>query len=88
MLRTHDVAIVIGNTICLHNCSKQKFLQDERWLLHELRHVEQWQENSYWIFPIKYIWYSLRYGYKKNPFELDATAHENERRLLNKFNIL
>src|SRR5947208_8921366 len=36
-------------------------------LLHELRHVHQFQEN--WPFPVSYLWQSLRYGYTRNAYE-------------------
>jgi hypothetical protein len=39
-------------------------------LLHELRHVQQFEASP--LFPIRYVWASLRYGYQHNPFEADA----------------
>jgi hypothetical protein len=39
-------------------------------LLHELRHLQQFEASS--LFPIQYLWASLRYGYHDNPFEADA----------------
>ena len=39
-------------------------------LLHELRHLQQFEASP--LFPIKYLWASLRYGYHDNPFEADA----------------
>ena len=41
-------------------------------LLHELRHVHQFQADSF--FPLRYIWRSVRYGYLNNPYEADARA--------------
>jgi hypothetical protein len=41
-------------------------------LLHELRHVQQFEASP--LFPIQYLWASLRYGYHDNPFEADARA--------------
>jgi hypothetical protein len=41
-----------------------------RLLLHELRHVEQFEASP--LFPIQYLWASLRHGYHDNPFEADA----------------
>jgi hypothetical protein len=41
-------------------------------LLHELRHVQQFEAIP--LFPIQYVWASLRYGYHDNPFEADARA--------------
>ena len=39
-------------------------------LLHELRHVHQFQ--SVRAFPLRYLWESLRRGYHHNRFEVDA----------------
>jgi hypothetical protein len=39
-------------------------------LLHELRHVHQFLEN--WTFPVRYLWQSIRYGYTRNAYEVDA----------------
>jgi len=42
-------------------------------LLHELRHVGQFEESL--LFPILYVWESLRRGYVGNRFEVDARAY-------------
>lgn len=41
-------------------------------LLHELRHVHQFQGDR--AFPLRYLWRSLRHGYENNPYEADARA--------------
>ena len=41
-------------------------------LLHELRHVGQFEESRW--FPILYLWESARRGYVRNRFEMDARA--------------
>lgn len=46
-------------------------------LLHELRHVHQFVEN--WAFPLSYLWKSLRYGYSRNPYEVDARRYSASR---------
>ena len=46
-------------------------------LLHELRHVHQFQADR--AFPLRYVWESLRRGYHRNPFEADARAYAKER---------
>lgn len=43
---------------------------DAELLLHELRHVHQFQGSS--AFPILYLWESLRRGYHDNRYEADA----------------
>ncbi|MGH7664975.1 MAG: hypothetical protein ACRENI_11870 [Gemmatimonadaceae bacterium] len=39
-------------------------------LLHELRHVHQFETCSF--FPLHYLWETLRVGYRQNRFEVDA----------------
>jgi hypothetical protein len=41
-------------------------------LLHERRHAEQFSGSMF--FPVLYIWESLRRGYSRNRFEVDANA--------------
>ena len=41
-------------------------------LLHELRHVHQFQADA--LFALRYLWCSMRYGYTNNPYEADARA--------------
>jgi hypothetical protein len=42
-------------------------------LLHELRHVHQLSERK--SFPLSYLWQSIRYGYSRNPYEIDARRY-------------
>lgn len=42
-------------------------------LLHEARHVQQFEATA--VFPILYLWESLRRGYVRNRFEVDARAY-------------
>ncbi len=42
-------------------------------LLHELRHVHQFLERK--TFPLSYLWQSLRYGYTRNAYEIDARRY-------------
>ncbi|HEU4631839.1 MAG TPA: hypothetical protein VFS08_18965 [Gemmatimonadaceae bacterium] len=44
-----------------------------RLLLHELRHVHQFGARPL-LFPLLYVWESLRRGYRANRFEVDAEA--------------
>ena len=45
---------------------------DPALLLHELRHVHQFEASR--SFPLRYLWASLRHGYARNPYEADADA--------------
>ena len=46
-------------------------------LLHESRHVQQFEASA--VFPILYLWESLRRGYVRNRFEVDARAYATTR---------
>ena len=39
---------------------------------HELVHVKQVQRLGWFKFYFLYLWYSIRYGYENNPFEVEA----------------
>jgi hypothetical protein len=75
-LSSSSVAIVIGKTIHLHNASRDEFLQNERWVRHELCHVKQFREHGYAGFIFKYLWESIRKGYYNNRFEVEAREAE------------
>ena len=49
----------------------------EELLLHEIRHVAQF-EASVW-FPVRYVWESIRRGYSRNRFEVDARTYAANR---------
>jgi hypothetical protein len=42
-------------------------------LLHELRHVHQFLDER--TFPVRYLWQSLRNGYTRNAYEVDARRY-------------
>ena len=46
-------------------------------LLHELRHVDQFEASV--LFPVFYLWESLRHGYVGNRFEVEARAYAASR---------
>ena len=50
---------------------------DPELLLHELRHVHQFLEHK--TFPVSYLWQSLRYGYTRNAYEVDARRYSESR---------
>ncbi len=75
-LNSQDVAIVIWNTIFIYGTTVEDFLQNKRWLRHEIEHVHQWRRNGFFLYIIKYLYYSLRYGYHDNPYEVQARKAE------------
>lgn len=62
-------AITLGRTVFL----APGVALDPALLLHELRHVHQFQSSV--TFPIEYLWESVRRGYHRNRFEADARAY-------------
>jgi hypothetical protein len=75
-LRSGKVAMVLGKTIHLHNVSKADFLKNERWLKHELCHIQQYRKYGFFPFLAKYLWESIRHGYYNNRFEVEAREAE------------
>jgi hypothetical protein len=75
-LNAKQVAIVFGKTIHLHNSSKEEFLNNERWLKHELEHIRQYRKYGMIGFITRYLVESAKKGYYNNKFEVDARAAE------------
>ncbi|MBS1775668.1 MAG: DUF4157 domain-containing protein [Bacteroidetes bacterium] len=84
-MKCNSVALVVGRTIYLHNRSPSQFLQDKQWVLHELKHVEQYQKNGW----IRFLWLygleTLKNGYANNRFEVEARASVHDETLLAKY---
>ena len=75
-MHTTNVAIVIGKTIHLHNATRQEFLQNEKWLKHELCHIRQFEHYGFLNFITMYLWESFNKGYFNNKFEVEARKAE------------
>ena len=75
-LGAEKVAIVIGRTIHLHNTHRDEFLQNRRWVLHELKHLEQFRRYGFIRFIFLYLWESIRHGYFNNKYEIEAREAE------------
>lgn len=71
--RRSVAAITLWRTIWL---ARDAVLTPEL-LLHELRHVHQFQGDR--AFPLRYVWRSVRHGYADNPYESDARAYAARR---------
>ena len=50
---------------------------NERLIKHELEHLEQMKRDGKFRFAFRYLWRSLRYGYRNNPYEIEAREAEN-----------
>ena len=66
-------AITVGKTVFLAPGTRL----DPELLLHEFRHVQQFAEAR--MFPLRYIWQSLRRGYHANRYETDARMYAARR---------
>lgn len=77
-MKAGKVAIVFGNTIHLHNTSRTEFLNDKRWVSHELKHVEQYKQNGFAGFIAKYVFDWMKNGYYNNKFEIEARESEED----------
>lgn len=71
-----SVALVIGHTIHLYKTTKEEFLSNKQWLLHELCHVRQFEQHGFFTFIAKYIWESIKCGYYNNKYEVEARNAE------------
>ena len=75
-LRVPACAIVFRSTIYLCGIHRHHFLENSAWVRHEVCHVQQWKRDGIFLFFFQYIWYSLRYGYRNNPYEIEAREAE------------
>jgi hypothetical protein len=73
-----SVALTLGRTIHLHKTSRSGFLADQRWVRHEMAHVEQFQRYGFWNFIFLYLLESLKKGYYLNKYEVEARESEGE----------
>lgn len=64
-------AVTLGDTILVHPGAAVT----GRLLRHELAHVRQWREEPM-SFPLRYVLNHLRYGYRDNPYEVEARQAE------------
>jgi len=64
-LKRRTYGLTLGNIIILSQYA------DEKTLIHEIKHVEQFRKMLL-IFPILYLYENYKYGYKNNKFEIEA----------------
>lgn len=65
-----EYAVTIGQTT-YYSCNRGKVLSDPQWVRHENVHKQQWRRMG-WKFLPAYLWFQVRYGYDKNPLEIEA----------------
>jgi hypothetical protein len=81
------VAMVFRRTIHLHNATKEEFLRRRSWVLHELKHVEQYDRLGTLGFLVQYFIDYARNGYWNNKFEVEAREAEGESALLQRYDL-
>ena len=77
-LKRNKAAIVIGKTIYLHNTSKREFIDNKRWLSHEIEHIRQYRKYGIIRFIAMYLIESAKKGYRNNKYEVAARAAERD----------
>ncbi|MDX2046254.1 MAG: DUF4157 domain-containing protein [Chitinophagaceae bacterium] len=75
-LGVKSVAFTLGKTIHLYKASAAEFLNNEKWLRHELKHVEQFRQHGYINFVLRYLAETLKHGYYDNKYEVEARRAE------------
>ena len=71
-MRGSATATTLGDTIVVHPSVELT----ERLIRHELAHVRQWRSRPL-AFPLLYVWNHLRFGYRANPYEVEARRAED-----------
>ena len=54
----------------------EKSMNDESIRRHELKHIEQINRDGILKFSIMYLYYAIIYGYRENPYEVEARSVE------------
>jgi len=75
-LKKDRCAVVLGSTINLWGISKDDFLNDRKYLNHELQHIYQSYTLGHFKFIVLYLIESFRKGYLNNRFEIEARSAE------------
>jgi hypothetical protein len=77
-LKARKVAMVLGKTIHLYDASKEEFLNNTRWVRHEVAHVKQYKKLGFLRFIILYLLETFNKGYENNSFEVEARQKEKD----------
>jgi len=78
MLRSKNVALVLGRTIHLWGVSREVFLSDRGWVKHELAHIQQFKKYGFAKMTFLYLAESIKKGYYHNRFEAEARDAETK----------
>ncbi len=86
-LRYGHVAMVLGHTIHLHNATLEQFFARPSWVLHELKHVEQYERLGIFRFLWTYFQEYLKVGYYNISLEAEARAAEHDTTLRDRYDL-
>ena len=50
----------------------KKMIKERKIIKHELKHFEQRKREGIIKFAVKYTYYLIKYGYRNNPYEIEA----------------
>ena len=64
------IAITLTSNLVCYRTEKHR--SNPKIKAHEEVHASQIRETGWFLYMIKYLWYSIRYGYKGNPYEIEA----------------
>jgi hypothetical protein len=78
MLKGSRVAMTLGNTIHLSGVDKAAFLNDKKWVRHEMEHVKQFKKYGFLKFIGLYLLESFKKGYYNNRYEQQAREAAGE----------
>ncbi|HMZ45841.1 MAG TPA: DUF4157 domain-containing protein [Chitinophagaceae bacterium] len=81
-MKASQMAIVFGNTIHLHNVTREEFLSNRRWLRHEVAHVRQYQQKGFIRFILSYLFETFNMSYEFNKYEVEARKKETDLKVL------
>lgn len=78
VLKSPNVAMVLGKTVHLSGVDRETFLRNSSWVAHELCHIRQFEEHGFFRFLWLYAVESFRKGYYHNKYEVEARKRANE----------
>jgi hypothetical protein len=55
---------------------QREYITDMGLIRHEMVHIEQIERDGGWRFAWRYLWWLARYGYRGNPYEVEAYRRE------------
>lgn len=77
-LKADQVAMVLGKTIHLYDASKEEFLNNPKWVRHEVAHIHQYKKLGFLRFIFLYLLETFNKGYENNSFEVEARQKERD----------